>query len=155
MSFELIILANKVVCDGYPSRDKTASNRALPVLAPAATSPETSLGCSDILPKQTSPSQDALRILMSPNRFENENESRFYGFYLQEVARVIAGPIPFEDKISLWSHLIPQACETEPYIKQLVVSLGALGQVARTQSLPIDRWGLQKSHHFALDEYAK
>jgi hypothetical protein len=92
-------------------------------------------------------------IQRSPSRFSSGYESRFFGFYLHQVASSIAGPLPFKDRADLWSVIIPQACEAEPYIRQLVVGIGGLGEVSRTQSS--EDSVSRKTYEYSLAEYGK
>jgi hypothetical protein len=65
---------------------------------------------------------------------------------VHETATQIAGPF----KTSLWSRLIPQACEAEPFIRQIVVGIGALSEVCKTEA----RTGTFNSHKRKTYEYA-
>lgn len=97
-----------------------------------------------------------------PQRFEAEQESRFFQLYCEEIAAQLHGPF----KTALWERIIPQMCEVEPFVRHAVVGIGALTQVYRDQDpreaslhFSQDAQNLQNRnrlmYEFALKEYDK
>lgn len=125
-------------CDGYIT---PASNTILPIrrdILPKGTS---------IVPRLHQPAR-IHHIAIGP-RFDTEFESRFFRVYVHETASQLAGPF----KTSLWSRLIPQACEAEPFIRQLIIGIGALNTVCKTQISTSLECSKRKTYEYALGQY--
>lgn len=130
------------ICDGYLQPD---SKTAVPARC-------------NILPKGSSivprPRQLLSRIHYVPlaPKFDNELEGHFFRLYVQETASQIAGPF----KTSLWSRLIPQACEAEPFIRQIVVGISALSEVCKMEAAVGTHDCIKrKTYEYALKQYDK
>lgn len=96
------------------------------------------------------PAQPTRRISLLPilPRFADEQESRFFSIYVQNTAIEIAGPF----RSVLWSQLIPQASESESYIRQIVSAISASNQASRIDASDSRR---SQTEHFALKQYGK
>lgn len=62
--------------------------------------------------------------MSSSPRFRDEEESRYFQIYREEMAVHITGPFTS----SLWGRLIPQASEMEPFVRHAVIALGAMAK---------------------------
>lgn len=86
--------------------------------------------------------------------FMDEWQSRYFRYYMEEVATQIGGP----NETSIWERLVPQASEAEPFIVQAIAALGAL---SKSQTVYAERDGplhpvVMDSHHqYALVQYGK
>ena len=110
---------------------------------------------SSLVPHTCGVSLSSILRLHTGPCLETEQETRFYRLWCHEVAAQLRGPY----KTSVWEHLIPQACEAEPYVLHAVVGVGALNQAVRN--------GFQKSgeerpynsqnatYQYALKQYDK
>ncbi|KAE9376674.1 hypothetical protein N431DRAFT_400960 [Stipitochalara longipes BDJ] len=94
--------------------------------------------------------------MLSTGRFSSDQESRFFTLYMQETASQISGPF----QTSLWACLIPQACEAEPFLRQLVIATAALSY-AYTEEFSASEhgelWATSKrsTYSYALNQYDK
>jgi hypothetical protein len=61
--------------------------------------------------------------------FEDELNGRCFRIYLEEIARQINGPFPNP----LWAKLIPQISEMEPFVRDAIIAIGALGKHSKSQ----------------------
>jgi len=86
--------------------------------------------------------------------FEDELEIRYFQMYVERSARQIRGPF----KTSLWDRLIPQASETEPFVRQMTVAIGALCPMSkdakRDNEMPYKR-SETLEYTYALQQYQK
>jgi Fungal specific transcription factor domain len=116
-----------VLCDGYkpvtkapPREQRLQKTQAKQLILPKYTP-------RDVL-------QDSRTI--SINRlnggvgFEDELNGNCFRIYLEETARQINGPFPS----SLWSKLIPQISEAEPFVRHAIIAIGALEKHSRSHS---------------------
>jgi hypothetical protein len=89
---------------------------------------------------------------LSTGRFSSDQESRFFTLYIQETASQISGPF----QTSLWACLIPQVCEAEPYIRQLVIATSALSYVYTEEEYG-ELWTTSRrsTYSYALNQYDK
>ncbi|TVY76112.1 hypothetical protein LSUE1_G006805 [Lachnellula suecica] len=125
-----------VDCDGYPPvyRNPSSSRAILPKgQNPAIQSIE--------LPK--------IRTLYSGPRFEDEQEGICFRHYCEETATQIAGPT----QSPIWSKLIPQACETEPFLRHAVVAIAAVSKINEDAVSPGKSRTLD--YGYALKQYSK
>jgi hypothetical protein len=61
--------------------------------------------------------------------FEDELNGRCFRIYLEETAWQINGPFPNP----LWAKLIPQISEMEPFVRDAIIAIGALGKHGKSQ----------------------
>jgi hypothetical protein len=80
--------------------------------------------------------------------FENDLESRYFQHYLESTARTIAGPF----KTSLWEQLIPQAGLLEPYVRNVIIAIGAISSNMLRSGSEIKP---HSAYEFALVQYGK
>ncbi|KAF4616221.1 hypothetical protein G7Y89_g15184 [Cudoniella acicularis] len=120
-------------CDGYPKPPSTASIVTTRKLVPKT--------------------KAALVHLQQPTRspFQEESEYRYFRYYCEEVATRIQGTL----KTELWNQLIPQAGETQPYIRHAIIAIGAL-----SRSRKLIGWKKEPSlsdphNRYALVQYCK
>ncbi|KAE9367256.1 hypothetical protein N431DRAFT_495541 [Stipitochalara longipes BDJ] len=125
------------ICDGYPTN---ATSLARPR--------------RDIKPKGFELYIPPVWLISSTRRFTSDHESRFFKLYMQETAPQISGPF----QTSLWVRLIPQACEAEYFIRQLVIAIAALSHVCTEEfSEHGDLWAANRhsTNSYALKQYDK
>jgi hypothetical protein len=92
--------------------------------------------------------------LPQTGRFTSAHESQFFTLYVEETAPQISGPF----QTSLWARLIPQVCEAEPFLRQLVVATAALSYVCTEEfSEHGDLWAANRrsTYSYALKQYGK
>ncbi|RDW64682.1 hypothetical protein BP6252_10333 [Coleophoma cylindrospora] len=113
-----------IYCSGYPcpSKSHQAESRDL---APMGNGSQISLRA--IRPRHVDPAH--LTLLPFPGGKKDEMESRYFNYYLEDIASKIGGP-GFSD---LWVKVIPQVGDTHPYIAQAMVALGALSRSRQVQ----------------------
>jgi hypothetical protein len=132
-----------VVCAGYgplvdvpprePRLQTTQSKILLPTLATLQAVPIYRLNCGA--------------------GFEDELSGRCFRIYLEETARQINGPFPNP----LWAKLIPQISEMEPFVRDAIIAIGALGKHSKSQ-LPRKMSGPSfqgDDYQYALKLYGK
>ncbi|PVH69614.1 hypothetical protein DL98DRAFT_522093 [Cadophora sp. DSE1049] len=135
-------------CDGYPDPAKRPTPQ-----------PFRPTGHRPIFPKKSQHAAEVLflppiRIIRPGSQFEDELEGRYFQMYLEKSARQLRGPF----KNSLWDRLIPQASETEPFVRQITVAIGALYQMSkdakRDNEMPSTRYKTLE-YTYALQQYQK
>lgn len=106
------------------------------------------------MPKGLEPYIPPIQYIPSTRRFTSAHESRFFTLYMHETAPQISGPF----QTSLWTRLIPQACEAEPFIRQLVIATAALSHACTEEfSEHGDLWAANRrlTYSYALKHYEK
>jgi hypothetical protein len=87
--------------------------------------------------------------------FEDDLNGHCFRIYLDETAKQINGPFPNP----LWSKLIPQISEQEPFVRSAIIAIGALGRHSRAKSLlqskPFSLGFQGKDYQHALKLYEK
>ncbi|KAK6606350.1 hypothetical protein H4I96_04812 [Botrytis cinerea] len=98
--------------------------------------------CNGISPRSQSP---IVNIHIGPI-LENEQDSRYFQYFRETSASDIARLF----NRTVWERLIPQASESEPFVSQALVALGAFSK-GRTSS------GIEAFLHrqYGLDQYGK
>jgi hypothetical protein len=61
--------------------------------------------------------------------FEDELNGRCFRIYLEETATQMNGPFPNP----IWARLIPQISEIEPFVRDGIIAIGALGKHSKSQ----------------------
>ncbi|ESZ91090.1 hypothetical protein SBOR_8523 [Sclerotinia borealis F-4128] len=95
------------------------------------------------------PRVSILELYLGP-RF-TEDESRYFRYFCEKVAAGIAGPLP----TGVWSEIIPQVCEIEPYIAHGLVALGAFSKHRKEIVNGSGSSSTYKHLDYALKEYGK
>ena len=88
----------------------------------------------------------ALRSLPPSSLFENQLEFQYFRHFRDETALNLSGGFD----ATLWNQVILQACESEPSLRQLTISIGALSKAQGSDSTATD---LNKQ--FALVKYGR
>ncbi|PMD35948.1 hypothetical protein L207DRAFT_569350 [Hyaloscypha variabilis F] len=87
--------------------------------------------------------------------FEDDLNGHCFRIYLDETAKQINGPFPNP----LWSKLIPQISEQEPFVRSAIIAIGALRRHSRAkcllQSEPFSLGFQGKDYQHALKLYEK
>jgi hypothetical protein len=124
-----------VRCNGYQEFSKTVKTLS-------RTKPK--VGNRILIPKSEGHIPSPKAIHTGPRFVENQ-EYRYFLYYCQEISSQLAGPF----KSQLWSHLIPQASESEPFILAAIVALGAISKsrVLSDEQIP--------HRQYALSQYLK
>ncbi|CCD52888.1 similar to transcription factor Cys6 [Botrytis cinerea T4] len=121
-----------IQCEGYPSRVIQRPSREYTNRMSIVESP----------PRSQSP---IVNIHIGPI-LENEQDSRYFQYFRETSASDIARLF----NRTVWERLIPQASESEPFVSQALVALGAFSK-GRTSS------GIEAFLHrqYGLDQYGK
>ncbi|KAF7900591.1 uncharacterized protein EAF01_007893 [Botrytis porri] len=121
-----------IQCEGYPSHVVQRSSRESTNRASIVESP----------PQSRSP---MVNIHIGPI-LENEQDSRYFQYFRETSA----GDIARLFNRSVWERLIPQASESEPFVSQALIALGAFSK-GRTSN------GIEAFLHrqYGLDQYGK
>lgn len=139
-----------VVCDGY---------KPVPKVPPREQRLQTTQTKQLILPKNAprdvleGPRIISIYRMTAGAGFEDELNGRCFRIYLEETARQINGPFPS----SLWSKLILQISEAEPFVPHAIIAIGALEKHSKSHSrgtLPGTVFKADDYHH-ALKLYEK
>ncbi|KAF7920212.1 uncharacterized protein EAE97_011553 [Botrytis byssoidea] len=128
-----------ILCSGYPKQPekiKPNSRQIVPIL-PKGT-------ISDI-------AQGSIIELYLGPRFTEELEGRYFKHFCENVAAGLAGPL----QTSVWSEIIPQVCEIEPYIAHGLVALGAFSKYSKEMVQGGESSDTKKHLEYALREYGK
>ncbi|KAA8577093.1 hypothetical protein EYC84_007099 [Monilinia fructicola] len=91
----------------------------------------------------------SLEVFIGP-RFTEELETRYFRYFCENAAG-LAGPL----RTGVWSEIIPQVCEIEPYIGHGLVALGAFIKHRKEISNGSASSSPHKHREFALREYGK
>ena len=122
-------------CDGYESKIKHR---------PSSLKPLSILPATVDIPGMT--------VSFGPRL--DEAGGRYFRYFCEGVAGEITGPF----KTSVWSRLIPQAAEAEPFIKHGIIALSALSKsraVMNHDQSPGSTTLTNLHHKFAVKEYCK
>ncbi|QSZ35276.1 hypothetical protein DSL72_008145 [Monilinia vaccinii-corymbosi] len=106
-----------------------------------------------ILPKEEEPRatrKSIVELYIGP-RFTDELEARYFRYFCQNSAAEIAGPLP----TGIWSEIIPQVCEIEPYIAHGLVALGAFIKHRKEITNGSVSSSTHQHREYALREYGK
>lgn len=127
-----------VDCDGYP-----ATYRPSPTSSSRKILPKNG-GSKEEVPELS----NFLKIYSGP-QFEDEKEGRYFRLFCEETADQLSGPA----QSPLWTHLIPQACETQPFVRHVVVAIAALSKINAESSIQ-ESIGTPE-YLYALNQYSK
>ncbi|KAK6613750.1 C6 zinc finger protein [Botrytis cinerea] len=128
-----------ILCSGYPKQPekiKPNSRQIVPILPKGAIS-----GIAQ---------GSIIELYLGP-RFTEELDSRYFKHFCENVAAGLAGPL----QTSVWSEIIPQVCEIEPYIAHGLVALGAFSKYSKEMTRGGESSDTKKHFEYALREYGK
>ncbi|KAB8302141.1 hypothetical protein EYC80_005589 [Monilinia laxa] len=128
-----------IYCSGYsrqPDKISSKSRTIVPILPKGKASNVTR--------------ESIVEVYIGP-RFTEELETRYFRYFCENVAARIAGPLP----TGVWSEIIPQVCEIEPYVAHGLVALGAFTKHHKEISNGSASSSPHQHREFALREYGK
>lgn len=128
-----------ILCSGYPKQPDKGKSKSRPI--------------KSILPKGTTSdvAQESFVELYVGPRFTEELEHSYFNYFCENVAQGITGPLP----AGVWCEVIPQVCETELYIANGLVALGAFIKYKKETVKGSKSSGTKKHLQYALSEYGK
>ncbi|PMD37601.1 hypothetical protein L207DRAFT_78884 [Hyaloscypha variabilis F] len=110
-----------------------------------------------LLPK-SSDVEVAIRSPITIQRFESEQDLRYFKIFCEQTAGQIAGPF----MTGLWNRLMPQASEAVPFVRHAIIAVAALSQITgdADHTLMITSDGeegkrIRHEHQYALAQYEK
>lgn len=87
---------------------------------------------------------------LSEATFESPQQYQYFRFFCDEVGSRLAGGFSNE----LWSHIVLQASNQEPCIRQAISAIGALGKVMKDHKRG-DVLLVNEDYRFAIQEYGQ